>query len=253
MEDEPAWVQRLREGAFPPVRWLLVAMAAVTVVGALLLWAEALHLRWVADLWEHTRRVGVVVLVPLAMVVAGPAVSLAVWWTGQRDRRAMARVRAAGDTVDLYLPVGTPTIREPDELPDPAPTLWTVDAAGLRGWTGGSAGPVHELPWVRIRRIAVATRRARGSDEDYGVWIDTDRGHVVLAPRTALGRPGTAGAGALRDVVDVLRRLSEEPAARAPKPSGESAVLGPAVRDGSSGDGSGGERPSRDHRQGDEP
>jgi hypothetical protein len=203
--DEPAWVQRLRDGTFPPIRWLLVPMAAMTVVGAVLLWAEASHLSWAVDLWEHTRRVGIVVLVPPAMVIAGPAVSIAAWLVGRRDRRVVSRIRAAGGPVDVYLPVGQPSVREPDELPDPAPTLWTVDAAGLQGWTARAAHPVHDLPWTRIRRIAVATRKARGGDEDYGIWIDTDRGHVVLAPRTALGRPGTAGSRALRVLVRVLR------------------------------------------------
>lgn len=210
MTDEPAWVQRLLAGAFSPIRWLLVPMAALTVVGAALLWAEVLHLPWAVDVWEHTRRVGIIVLVPPAMVIAGPAVSIAAWWTGRRDRRVMARIRASGGPVDLFLPVGQPTIRESDELPDPAPTLWTVDAAGLHGWTTRAAHPVHDLPWIRVRRIAVATRRARGGDEDYGIWIDTDRGHVVLAPRTALGRPGTAGSGALGVLVRVLRSLRSQ-------------------------------------------
>ena len=64
--DEP-WLQRLRDGVVPSARWLFVTLGALTAAGALLLWAEALHLEWVADFWERTQRIGVVVLVPPAL------------------------------------------------------------------------------------------------------------------------------------------------------------------------------------------
>lgn len=207
--DEP-WLRRLRDGVVPPVRSLLVTLGAVTVVGALLLWAEALHLVWVADLWEHTRRIGIVVLVPPALVITGPVVAIVAWWSGRRDRRVLARVRAAGSDVALHLPVTKPSIREPDELPEPAPVLWTVDADGLHGWSPRADRPVHDLPWQRIRHIGVATHTVRGQDQDFGIWIDTDRGHLVLAPRAALGRPFAASRAQQSALVRVLRRLRQQ-------------------------------------------
>lgn len=160
MEDEPGWVQRLRDGTFPPIRWLLVPMSAMTVVGAVLLWAEASHLPWAVDLWEHTRRVGIVVLVPPAMVIAGPAVSIAAWLVGRRDRRVVSRIRAAGGQVDVYLPVGQPTIREPDELPDPAPTRTALGRPGTAG-----SGPLRVL--VRVLRSS-RSRHGDGHDRISG-------------------------------------------------------------------------------------
>ncbi|KQS08969.1 hypothetical protein ASG04_08690 [Curtobacterium sp. Leaf183] len=223
--DDPdaPWLQRLRDGVVPPARWLFVTLGALTAAGALLLWAEALHLEWVADLWEHTQRIGAVVLVPPVLVVTGPVVALAAWWSGRRDRRVLARIRARGDDVALHLPVTTPSIREPDELSDPAPVLWTVDSDGLHGWSSHADRPVHDLPWQRIRRIDVATHTVRGQDQDFGIWIDLDRGHVVLAPRAALGRPFAANGAQWATLVRVLRALRSGAAGASP------AVPGPTT------------------------
>jgi hypothetical protein len=207
-DNAEPWVRRLRDGEVPPVRGLVLGLLALSVVGALLLWAEALHVQQVAAFWEGTRRVGVLVLVPPALLVAGPVVGIAAWWASRRDRRVLARIRATGTPVAFHLPVTAPVIREPDELPDPAPVLWTVDAEGFHGWSSRDDRPVHDLPWQRIRRIDVATHRGRGgADEDYGLWFATDRGHVVLAPRSALGRPSALAAAKLRVLVRVLRAL----------------------------------------------
>jgi hypothetical protein len=207
-DDAEPWVRRLRDGEVPPVRGLVLGLLALSVVGALLLWAEALHLEWVAEFWDQTRRAGLLVLVPPALLVAGPVAGLAAWWASRRDRRVLARIRRAGAPVTFHLPVTAPVIREPDELPDPAPVLWTVDAEGLHGWSAHDDRPVHDLPWDRIRRIDVATHRVRGNvDEDYGLWFATDRGHVVLAPRGALGRPSGIAAAKLQVLARVLRAL----------------------------------------------
>lgn len=218
--DEPddPWLQRLRGGVVPSARWLFVTLGALTAAGAMLLWAEALHLEWVADLWEHTQRIGVVVLVPPALVITGPVVALVTWWSGRRDRRVLARIRAAGSAVALHLPVTKPSIREPDELPEPAPVLWTVDTDGLHGWSSHAGHPVHDLPWQRIRRIDVATHTVRGQDQDFGIWIDLDRGHVVLAPRAALGRPFAASSAQQSALVRVLRGLRQQAGAPAVPP-----------------------------------
>lgn len=209
MDDsaEP-WVRRLRDGEVPPVGGLVVGLLVLSVVGALLLWAEALHLEWVAEFWDHTRRAGLLVLVPPALLVTGPVVGVGTWWSSRRDRSILARIRRVGSPVAFHLPVTAPVIREPDEFPDPAPVLWTVDAEGFHGWSSGDDRPVHDLPWERIRRIDVATHRGRGGvDEDYGLWFATDRGHVVLAPRGALGRPSGIAAAKLQVLARVLRAL----------------------------------------------
>ena len=96
--DEPddPWLQRLRDGVVPSARWMFVTLGALTAAGALLVWAEALHLEWVGDFWEHTRRIGILVL-----VLTGPAGRGARYrcsprgGQSRRDRRVLARIRPA--------------------------------------------------------------------------------------------------------------------------------------------------------------
>lgn len=205
-EDEP-WVQRLRDGEAPP-RWrIVVGSVAVSVVGAVLLWAEVLHPGWVHDTWDDGGRGGIVVFVPPVLLFVGPVVAVLAWSTGRRDRRTLAHVRAAGPAPAFHLPVLTRSLRPGDELPDPKPEMWTVDAEGLHGWVPDVARPVNLLPWSRVHRIDLATRREKGMDLDYAIWIDTANGHLVLTPRAAIGRPQEAGGTKLDVLMRVLRAL----------------------------------------------
>lgn len=200
--DEP-WVRRLRAGVTPPQWRIAVGCTVVSVVGALLLWAEAVHPGWVRDAWGRGGRGGIVVIVPLLLLVSGPVVAIAALWTGRRDRRILAHIRATGQLPAFHLPVLTSPLRPSDELPDPKPQMWTVDDEGLHGWVPGVSRAVNSLPWSRVHRIDLATRREKGVDEDYAIRIDTANGHLVLTPRAAIGRPQEATGWKL----DVLMRI----------------------------------------------
>lgn len=201
------WVQRLRDGVAPP-RWrVAVGAVAVSVVGALLLWAEVTHPGWVRSAADGGGRGSIVVVVPLLLLVSGPVVGVAVWWSGRRDRRTLANVRASGPPPAFHLPVLRSSLRAADELPDPKPELWTVDAEGLHGWVPGVGRAVNLLPWSRVHHIDLATRREKGTDVAYAVWIGTANGHLVLTPRAAIGRPQAATGWKLDAIASILRAL----------------------------------------------
>ncbi len=93
----------------------------------------------------------------------------------------------------------TKGIRASEDLPRPRPEVWTFDTAGLHGWTPERDGPVLDVPWSRIHRVGLATKDSRGTRVDYALWFGLDGGDpLVLAPRTALGRPFGAGRAASR-------------------------------------------------------
>ncbi|WP_416393191.1 MULTISPECIES: hypothetical protein [unclassified Curtobacterium] len=207
------WVQRLRDGVAPR-QWPVHLAAAILVVGAsALIAAEFASPAFVAQL-ARSSRVGSVVLIELFLVVVGIVMSVGTWWSGRRDRRTLARIRAAGHTPEFFLPVLTKGLRTTEDLPRPRPEVWTLDRAGMHGWTPELDAPVIDLSWTRIRAVDLATKGSRGSRVDYALWFDlVGGGELVLPPRTALGRPFEAGPGALETLLPVLRSLRREPAA----------------------------------------
>ncbi len=103
---------------------------------------------------------------------------------------------------------GHPRQRGP---PPPASGVWTFDKAGLHGWTPERDGPVLDVPWSRIHRVGLATKDSRGTRVDYALWFGLDGGDpLVLAPRTALGRPFEAGRAGLETLLPVVRALRRE-------------------------------------------
>lgn len=212
------WVQRLRDGVVPPRTALLLTSAALLVAGVALVVAElssASFLQAAAD----SRRWGVVVLVPPALVVAGPV--LAVWAlvAGRQDRRLVARIRGRS-APRFFVPVETSTLVAADTLPRPRPVVWSVDDAGLHGWAPGRPEAVLDVVWDRVRDIDLATVWNRGRRQDYGIWLALDHGHhVVLAPRSALGNPVGASAYRRDVVMRILRSLRRAQATSAERAS----------------------------------
>lgn len=204
------WVQRLRDGVVPR-SWPVHLVASVLVVAApALVVAEFRSPAFVAEM-ARSSRVGSVVLVEVLVVLLGVAMSIGTWWSGRRDRRIVARIRAAGHTPAFFLPVLTKGIRTSEDLPRPRPEVWTIDDVGLHGWTPNRDAPVMIVPWAGIRGIDLATKDSRGSRIDYALWFDLDGGStLVLPPRTTLGRPFEAGPGGLATLLPVVRALRSE-------------------------------------------
>ncbi|MFJ4221163.1 hypothetical protein [Curtobacterium luteum] len=210
------WVQRLREGATPPTWPVHLAALALVVASAALIVAELGSTAFVAEA-ARSSRVGSIVLLEVVAVVAGFGMWISTWWSGRRDRRVLARVRASGHRPAFFLPVLTKGIRTGEDLPRPRPEVWTIDAAGLHGWTADRESPVTEVPWARVRRIGLATNDSRGARVAYGLWLDLDQGNpLVLRPRTSLCRPFGAGPGALATLRSVVSALRRDAGARVP-------------------------------------
>lgn len=204
------WVERLRDGTAAP-SWPVHLVAVVLVLGApALIVAEFRSPTFVAEM-ARSSRVGSVVLVELLVVVVGFAMSIGTWWSGRRDRRVLARIRASGHRPAFFLPVLTKGIRASEDLPRPRPEVWTIDPDGLHGWTPDQDAPVSDVPWARIRRISLASKDSRGARVDYALWFGLDAGSpLVLTPRTSLGRPFEAGPGGLETLLPVVRALRRE-------------------------------------------
>jgi hypothetical protein len=203
-------VRRLRDGEVPPTWRIVLVTVLISVVGAFLLFevfAQPDVTRRIAD---ATPRSGLVLLVPPVLLLTGPGVALAAWSSGRRDRRTLAAIRAAGDRPSFHLPVETGAMVAGEEFADPKPEVWTVDDAGLHGWSPDHARPVHALPWERIRAFGLANTMVKGLRQDWGIWVSTANGHVVLVPRTTLGRPFAAGGLKRPVLVRVLRSLRTE-------------------------------------------
>lgn len=201
-------MQRLRDGVPPPTWPLVVGLVGATVAGVLLLVAEAANVGAVQRM-SDSRTGFLLVLVPLGLVVSGLVAAIASWSAGRQDRRLLARIRQASSPA-FVLPVVTSSLREPDDLPAPRPTIWTLDGVGMHAWAPGKDTPVVEVPWDRVRRIDLATTWVRGQRQEYGIWVDTDRGHLVLRPRAALRRPFEAGQTKRDVLMRVLRSLQRE-------------------------------------------
>lgn len=204
------WVRRLRDGTAPR-QWPIHLAAAVLVLGAPALIVAEFGSPAFVEQMDRSSRVGSVVLVELFLTVVGIVMSVGTWWSGRRDRRTLARIRAGGREPAFFLPVLTKSIRTSEDLPRPRPEVWTLDRAGMHGWAPDREAPVIDLPWSRIRTIDLATKDARGSRVDYALWFDlVGGGELVLPPRTALGRPFEAGPGGLETLLPVLRSLRRE-------------------------------------------
>ena len=204
------WVRRLRDGTAPR-QWPIHLAAAVLVLGAPALIVAEFGSPAFVEQMDRSSRVGSVVLVELFLIVVGIVMSVGTWWSGRRDRRTLARIRASGREPAFFLPVLTKGIRTSEDLPRPRPEVWTLDRAGMHGWTPDREAPVIDLPWSRIRTIDLATKDARGSRVDYALWFDlVGGGELVLPPRTALGRPFEVGPGGLETLLPVLRSLRRE-------------------------------------------
>ncbi|MGL3198622.1 MULTISPECIES: hypothetical protein [Curtobacterium] len=204
------WVERLRDGT-PAPSWPVHVVALVLVIGApALIVAEFRSPTFVAET-AHSSQVGSIVLVELMLVVVGFAMSIGTWWSGRRDRRILARIHASGHRPAFFLPVLTKSLRASEDLAHPRPEVWTIDEAGLHGWTPDRDAPVFDVPWARIERISLATKDSRGTRVDYALWFGLDGGDpLVLAPRTTLGRPFEAGPGGLETLLPVVRALRRE-------------------------------------------
>ncbi|MFJ2980532.1 hypothetical protein ACIPEP_16915 [Curtobacterium sp. NPDC087082] len=204
------WVRRLRDGTAPR-QWPIHLTAAVLVLGAPALIVAEFGSPAFVEQMDRSSRVGSVVLVELFLTVVGIVMSVGTWWSGRRDRRTLARIRAGGREPAFFLPVLTKSIRTSEDLPRPRPEVWTLDRAGMHGWAPDREAPVIDLPWSRIRTIDLATKDARGSRVDYALWFDlVGGGELVLPPRTALGRPFEVGPGGLETLLPVLRSLRRE-------------------------------------------
>ncbi|WIB27736.1 hypothetical protein [Curtobacterium sp. MCSS17_015] len=204
------WVQRLRDGEVPPTWRIVLVTSLVSVVGAFLLWELFVHPAVTQGIADASRRSGVLLLIPPVLVLTGPVVALMAWSSGRRDRRTLAHIRASGTEPAFHLPVEKSALVTTEEFADPKPVVWTVDDAGLHGWSPDHERPVHELPWERIRSFALAETQERGQQRYWGIWVNTSRGHVVLVPRTTLCRPFGAGQAKLDALVQVLRALRRE-------------------------------------------
>ncbi|WP_182046218.1 hypothetical protein [Curtobacterium sp. ME26] len=201
VESSP-WVQRLRDGVIPPLRPFVLGAVGLLALSVGVLVFEALH----ADAIASVGRVSVVVIVPLLGAVFCVVVPISAWRDTRQDRRALAHAHRHGQPA-FHLPVSARGISAPQDLPDRRITLFTVDGSGLLGWTAVSPDPVMTIPWSSIERIDLATKDDRGRRVDYGLWLTTTDGAVVLQPRSALGRPFEAGQPKLDTLRRVLRSL----------------------------------------------
>ena len=73
------------------------------------------------------------------------------------------------------------------------------------------ATAVVDVQWSAIRSVDLATKVRGGVRTDYGLWFGTTNGgSLVLAPRTTLGRPFSAGQTGLDVLMRVIRSLRRE-------------------------------------------
>jgi hypothetical protein len=208
-DDSEPWIRRLRDGQAPPVLRIVTGLLVLSLLGVLSLVLEVLNPEWVRRAYGDGGRGSSIVFVPLVLVLCGVVGAVSAWIAARQDRTTLRRIREAHVDVAFHLPVATTSTMVAEQFADPKPVIWTVDEVGLHGWGPDHRGPVHELPWARIRRIGIATRRWRGQDADYGVRIDTDRGHVVLEPRSGLCRPSSASQDGLAVLARVLQSLRD--------------------------------------------
>jgi hypothetical protein len=205
------WVQRLRDGDVPPTWRIVVVTVLISLVGAVLLWQLAARPETTQSVVDSLGRSALLAfVVPVILLVTGPGVALAAWSAGRRDRRTLARIHAAGGRPTFHLPVASDVAVAGEEFADPKPVIWTVDHSGLHGWSPDHARPVHELAWGRVHAFGLATTMIKGQRQDWGIWVSTSGGHVVLVPRTTLCRPFGAGRVKRAVLVGVLRRLRDE-------------------------------------------
>lgn len=151
------WVERLRDGTAAP-SWPVHLVAVVLVLGApALIVAEFRSPTFVAEM-ARSSRVGSVVLVELLLVVVGFAVSIGTWWSGRRDRRVLARIRASGHRPAFFLPVLTKGIRTRVDyaiwfgLDAGSPLVLTPRTSLGRPFEAGPGGLETLLPVVRALR-----------------------------------------------------------------------------------------------------
>ncbi len=193
------WVERLRDGT-PAPSWPVHVVALVLVIGApALIVAEFRSPTFVAET-AHSSQVGSIVLVELMLVVVGFAMSIGTWWSGRRDRRILARIHASGHRPAFFLPVLTKSLRASEDLAHPRPEVWTIDEAGLHGWTPDRDAPVFDVPWARIERISLATKDSRGTPGGLRALVRPRRRRPARPRTTDDPRPPVRGrAGRPRD------------------------------------------------------
>lgn len=190
------WVKRLRAGRVPPARGVVIAVIALIVIGGVLLALEWTHTSvFTADIGSRGQFSAVVG--PPALVVGGVVLAIATWFRQRSDRELVGRILRSGP-VALFVPVVGKAPFVAETLPEPRPSLWTVDAAGLHGWVRSREKPVIEVPWSEIDSFEHATNTGpafMGQRTDYGIRVIGARGTSTRILRSLQRQLDPAHAG----------------------------------------------------------
>jgi hypothetical protein len=217
------WMQRLRDGVFPPV-WKTVV--AVAVLGVLGLASVALELSHADGGGSGDGRSTRGWLLPWFLLVAAVALAIGTARYRRRDRAALERARAWRLQPRLFLPTHV------DLRGDLAafgiaprrrarPTLWTVDEVGLHAWTPDQADPVVEVRWGDLHDVEPDERKIITGQSGWALALVAEAGRLRVVARPALGSPLGAGARKQDDLMRAVRSLRQE-LQHAPEPRGSS-------------------------------
>lgn len=206
------WMQRLRDGAFPPVRKTVVAVAVLGVLG---LAGIALELSSGVGVGSGDGRSSRGWLLPWFLLFAAVALAVGTARYRRRDRAALARARAWQVRPRLFLPAHVNLRGDlaafgiaPRRRARPA--LWTVDEVGLHAWTPDQAEPVVEIPWVDLRDVEPDERRTITGQSGWSLALVTGAGRLGVIARPALGSPLGASARKQDELMRAVRSLRQE-------------------------------------------
>ncbi|PZE83273.1 hypothetical protein [Curtobacterium sp. MCBD17_032] len=206
------WMQRLREGVFPPV-WKTVL--AVAVLGVLGLAGVALELAHPGGTGTGDGRASRSFLLPWFLLLAAVALGIGTARYRRRDRAAVQRARAWHEQPRLFLPVHTNLRGDLAAFGIPSrrrdrPTLWTVDDLGLRAWTPDQPGPVVTIGWADLHDVEPDERKTGLGQSAWSLAVVTDAGRLGVVARPTLGSPIGASARKQDDLMRAVRSLRHE-------------------------------------------
>lgn len=205
------WLQRLREGTFPPLTKTVAAVVVLGVLGVAGIVLQFSHLGTAASEEGHSSRA---LFLPWFLLVAAIALAIGTARYRRRDRGATARASAWRVQPQLFLPAhvnlrgdlaafGIPSQRRA------RPTLWTVDEIGLHAWSPDQSEPVTEVRWADLHDVEPDERRIITGQSGWSFALVTAAGRLGVIARPALGSPLGASARKQDDLMRAVRSLRQ--------------------------------------------